>query len=83
MIGGNHDYIHPDSYPRNPATEQTLKGGSPEKRKLKLERFKNNWNLEALSYSEMLGGYPRQRMCWRNRVQPAVIKFRDDLKGEA
>jgi Icc protein len=57
VIGGNHDYIYPDGYPLNPATGHTLKEASPEKRKLKLERFKKTWNLEALSYSEMLGGY--------------------------
>jgi hypothetical protein len=57
VIGGNHDYIYPDGYPPNPETGHTLKQGCPEKRKLKLERFKKTWNLDTLSYSEMLGAY--------------------------
>jgi 3',5'-cyclic AMP phosphodiesterase CpdA len=57
MVGGNHDYIYPDSYPRNPATGHTLKEPSPEHRYAKLERFKKTWGLKELFYSERLGNY--------------------------
>ncbi len=57
VTGGNHDYIYPDGCPPNPATGHTLKQACPQKRKLKLERFKKTWNLQTLSYSEMLGAY--------------------------
>ena len=57
VVGGNHDYIYPDSYPRNPATGHTLKEASPEARKKKLELFKKTWGLKEIYYSERLGNY--------------------------
>jgi Icc-related predicted phosphoesterase len=57
VVGGNHDYIYPDSYPPNPATGHTLKEASPEKRQQKLELFKKTWGLKEISYSERLGNY--------------------------
>ena len=57
VIGGNHDYIYPDSYPANPATGHTLKEASPEARKNKLELFKATWGLPELFYSERMAGY--------------------------
>lgn len=57
VVGGNHDYIYPDSYPRNPATNHTLKEASPEKREQKLGLFKNTWRLKEISYSERIGNY--------------------------
>lgn len=57
VVGGNHDYIYPDSYPRNPATGHTLKEASPEKRQQKLELYKKTWGLKEIHYSEMLGNY--------------------------
>jgi hypothetical protein len=56
-IGGNHDYIYPDSYPRNPATGHTMKEASPEARKKKLEVFKNTFGLNEIFYSERMGNY--------------------------
>jgi len=57
MVGGNHDYIYPDSYPRNPATGHTLKEASPDHRQAKLEKFKKTWGLKEIYYSERLGNY--------------------------
>jgi len=57
VVGGNHDYIYPDSYPKNPATGHTLKEASPEARKKKLELFKKTWGLEELYYSQRMGKY--------------------------
>lgn len=57
VVGGNHDYIYPDSYPQNPATGHTLKEASPEARRKKLELFKKTWGIEEIHYSEKLGNY--------------------------
>lgn len=57
VVGGNHDYIYPDSYPPNPATGHTLKEASPEKRQQKLELFKKTWGLKEIFYSERMGNY--------------------------
>ncbi|TRZ69303.1 MAG: hypothetical protein D4S02_02365 [Rhodocyclaceae bacterium] len=57
VIGGNHDYIYPDSYPPNPATGHTLKEASAEARKAKLERFKQTWGLKEVHYAERMGNY--------------------------
>lgn len=57
FIGGNHDYIYPDSYPINPATGHHLKNPSPENRREKLQSFKENLGLQDLFYSRRMGGY--------------------------
>ena len=57
VVGGNHDYIYPDNYPRNPATNHTLKEASPEKQGTKLGFFKKTWGLMEISYSERIGNY--------------------------
>lgn len=57
VVGGNHDYIYPDSYPRNPATGHTLKEASPDHRQAKLEKFKKTWGLKEIYSSERLGNY--------------------------
>jgi 3',5'-cyclic-AMP phosphodiesterase len=57
FIGGNHDYIYPDSYPINPATGHHLKEPSPENREKKLSHFKKMWDLQELFYSRRVGGY--------------------------
>ena len=57
MVGGNHDYIYPDSYPVNPATGHHQKESSPELRRQKLERFKQTWGLQEIFYSKRAGGY--------------------------
>lgn len=57
VVGGNHDYIYPDSYPPNPATGHTLKEASPEAREKKLGRFKATWGLNEIFYSERMGNY--------------------------
>jgi 3',5'-cyclic-AMP phosphodiesterase len=57
VVGGNHDYIYPDSYPSNPATGHTLKEASPAAREKKLERFKETWGLKEIFYSEKMGGF--------------------------
>lgn len=57
MIGGNHDYIYPDGYPRNPQTGRSLKEESPQARLVKLDRQKATWELPQLYYSERLGPY--------------------------
>jgi 3',5'-cyclic-AMP phosphodiesterase len=56
-IGGNHDYIYPDTYPVDPNTGHHVKETSPDQRKQKLDRFKKNWRLEELYYSRILGEY--------------------------
>ena len=40
VVGGNHDYIYPDSYPPNPKTGHTLKEATPDARQMKLALFK-------------------------------------------
>lgn len=57
FIGGNHDYIYPDSYPVNPATGHHQKETSPEIRQKKLELFKKTWGLPEIFYSKRAGGY--------------------------
>ena len=57
FIGGNHDYIYPDSYPVNPATGHHLKEPSPENREKKLVHFKKVWGLQELFYSRRMGDY--------------------------
>jgi len=57
FIGGNHDYIYPDSYPINKETGHHVKEASPDARRLKLERFKQAWALEEVFYSKQAGNY--------------------------
>lgn len=56
-IGGNHEYIYPDDYPVNPETGHHLKNPSAEKRRLKLERFKETWGLPEFFYSKRADDY--------------------------
>src|SRR5512143_770866 len=48
FVGGNHDYIYPDSYPINKATGHHEKEASPAIRQQKLERFKQTWGLQEI-----------------------------------
>jgi 3',5'-cyclic-AMP phosphodiesterase len=57
MVGGNHDYIYPDSYPVNKATGHHEKESSPELRRQKLERFKQTWGLQEIFYSKRAANY--------------------------
>lgn len=57
LVGGNHDYIYPDSYPVNKATGHHEKESSPEIRRQKLERFKQTWGLQEIFYSKRAGNY--------------------------
>jgi predicted phosphohydrolase len=57
FMGGNHDYIYPNSYPVNAATGHHLKETSPEARQKKLELFKATWGLPELFYSQRAGNY--------------------------
>jgi len=57
FVGGNHDYIYPDSYPINKETGHHVKEGSPDARRLKLERFKQAWAIEEVFYSKQAGKY--------------------------
>ena len=57
FIGGNHDYIYPDSFLLDPATGHHLKEASPERRAGKLQRFKETWGMRELFYSRRMGNY--------------------------
>jgi len=57
MMGGNHDYIYPDSFAINTATGHHQKETSPEARRRKLERFKTTWRLPEIFYSRQAGNY--------------------------
>ena len=57
FVGGNHDYIYPDSYPLDKATGHHAKEASPEARRQKLERFKETWGLPEVFYSKRAGNY--------------------------
>jgi Icc protein len=57
FIGGNHDYIYPDSYPINKETGHHLKQPSPDARRLKLQQFKQTWALQDVFYSKQAGNY--------------------------
>lgn len=57
VVGGNHDYIYPDTYQISEETGHHLKERSPEARKGKLKRFRETWGLRELFYSEKMGNY--------------------------
>jgi len=57
FVGGNHDYIYPDSYPVDKATGHHAKEASPEARQQKLARFKETWGLPEIFYSKRAGNY--------------------------
>jgi Icc protein len=57
FVGGNHDYIYPDSYLADPRTGAHTKEASPDLRQQKLERFKTTWGLSELFYSRRVAGY--------------------------
>jgi hypothetical protein len=56
-VGGNHDYIYPDSYPVDKTTGHHAKEASPEARQQKLARFQETWGLPEIFYSKRASNY--------------------------